>query len=170
MLVLSERRQHLLDLAEALAEQGVDHGFYWGGVKQAALEAAADKRVVLGTYHMASEGMDVPALNTVILALPKSDVQQSVGRILRRTDHPVVPTVVDIVDGRLPCFRRQHLVRRKFYKQCKFVDEGAPEQDGSGEERDDEGVAAGGGGGGDGGGQGKKGGRDEKPAARYIFR
>ena len=48
-----------------------------------------------------TEGMDVPALNTVILASPKSDVQQSVGRILRRTDHPVVPTVVDIVDGLL---------------------------------------------------------------------
>ena len=32
---------------------------------------------------MASEGMDIPKLNTIILASPKSDVVQSVGRILR---------------------------------------------------------------------------------------
>merc|ERR1711934_100440 len=29
-----------------------------------------------------SEGMDIPKLNTVILASPKTDVEQSVGRIL----------------------------------------------------------------------------------------
>ena len=33
---------------------------------------------------MASEGMDIPKLNTVILASPKSDVEQSVGRVFRQ--------------------------------------------------------------------------------------
>ena len=32
---------------------------------------------------MAAEGLDIPKLNTLILASPKSDVQQSCGRILR---------------------------------------------------------------------------------------
>ena len=32
---------------------------------------------------MASEGMDIPKLNTIVLASPKSDVDKSVGRILR---------------------------------------------------------------------------------------
>lgn len=121
ILILSERRKHLEDLAERLEAHGVEHGFYWGGVKQAALEEAAAKQVVLGTYHMASEGMDVPALNTVLLASPKSDVKQSVGRILRRTDHPVLPTVVDFVDTSYPCFARQLRVRKKFYRECGFV-------------------------------------------------
>ena len=31
---------------------------------------------------MASEGMDIPKLNTIILASPKSDVEQIVGRYL----------------------------------------------------------------------------------------
>lgn len=107
VLILSERRKHLETIAEHLNKHGVENGFYWGGVKQAELEAAAEKQVVLGTYHMASEGMDIPVLNTVILASPKSDVKQSVGRILRKTDHPVLPTVVDFIDQSLPCFARQ---------------------------------------------------------------
>lgn len=124
ILVLSERRKHLETFAKLLEEHGVAHGFYWGGAKARELEEAAEQQVVLGTYHMASEGMDIPALNTVYLASPKSDVKQSVGRILRRTDHSVVPTVVDVVDVRIPCFARQVNVRRRFYKECGFVVDG----------------------------------------------
>ena len=120
ILVLSERRKHLEDIGKALEEHGVDYGFYWGGVKQKDLDEAATKQVVLGTYHMASEGMDIPVLNTVFLASPKSDVKQSVGRILRKTDHVVVPTIIDFVDASLPCFARQLNVRKRFYKQCGF--------------------------------------------------
>ncbi len=35
---------------------------------------------------MASEGMDIPKLNTIILGSPKSDIVQSVGRILRQNN------------------------------------------------------------------------------------
>ena len=120
ILILSERRKHLEDIGHALQENDVDFGFYWGGVKQKDLDIAATKQVVLGTYHMASEGMDIPVLNTVFLASPKSDVKQSVGRILRKTDHIVVPTIVDFVDASLPCFARQLHIRKRFYKQCGF--------------------------------------------------
>ena len=124
VLVLSERRKHLEALGERLTHAGIDHGYYWGGVKQALLDEAATKHVILGTYHMASEGMDIPVLNTVLLASPKSDVKQSVGRILRKTDHAVVPTVLDFVDTSLPCFARQLRVRKKFYAQCGFECDG----------------------------------------------
>ena len=51
---------------------------------------------------MASEGMDIPKLNTIILSSPKSDVVQSVGRILRekadvRKFHPLVIDIKDII-------------------------------------------------------------------------
>jgi len=120
VLVLSERRKHLEAIGKRLTAAGVEHGYYWGGAKQAALEDAATKQVLLGTYHMASEGMDVPELNTVVLASPKSDIKQSVGRILRKTDHPVLPTVVDLVDASLPCFARQLHIRKRFYKASGF--------------------------------------------------
>ena len=120
ILILSERRKHLEDIGTHLQEHGVEYGFYWGGVKQKDLDEAATKQVVLGTYHMASEGMDIPVLNTVLLASPKSDVKQSVGRILRKTDHEVLPTIIDFVDNQLPCFSRQLNIRKRFYKECGF--------------------------------------------------
>jgi superfamily II DNA or RNA helicase len=120
ILVLSERRAQLTELGHELDKKGLSYGFYWGGVKQAALDDAAEQQIVLGTFHMASEGMDIPILNTVVLASPRSDVQQSVGRILRRTDHPVVPCVVDIVDARIPCFANSRHIRNKFYRKCGF--------------------------------------------------
>ena len=120
ILILSERRKHLEDMGTYIGNHNVEYGFYWGGVKQAQLDQAAQKQVVLGTYHMASEGMDIPWLNTVVLASPKSDVKQSVGRILRKTDHEVVPTIIDFVDASLPCFSRTLNVRKRFYKECGF--------------------------------------------------
>ena len=42
------------------------------------------------------------------------------GRILRKTDHPVLPTVVDLVDASLPCFARQLHIRKRFYKASGF--------------------------------------------------
>ena len=120
VLILSERRNHLKDFGKLLEEKKINYGFYWGGEKQAKLDEASTKKVILGTYHMASEGMDIPELNAVILASPKSDVKQSVGRILRKTDHGIVPLVIDIVDKDLPCFRRQLNVRKKLYASCGF--------------------------------------------------
>ena len=120
ILVLSERRKHLEAIGVLLKKANVEHGYYWGGVKQSELDAAAKKQVLLGTFHMASEGMDVEALNTVVLASPKSDIQQAVGRILRRTDHNVVPTVIDFVDASFPSLKRQLHIRKKFYKKSGF--------------------------------------------------
>jgi superfamily II DNA or RNA helicase len=120
ILVLSERRKHLEAIGLLLEKANVEHGYYWGGVKQADLDAAAKKQVLLGTFHMASEGMDVDALNTVVLASPKSDIQQAVGRILRRTDHNVVPTVIDFVDASFPCLKRLLRIRKTFYEKSGF--------------------------------------------------
>ena len=73
---------------------------------------------------MASEGMDIPKLNTIILASPKSDVVQSVGRIMRekanvRKFHPLI---IDINDTHpnFQTFKRQCIKRINFYKQQKY--------------------------------------------------
>ena len=81
---------------------------------------SGDRPETRSVYRMASERMDVPELNTVVLASPKSGIKQSVGRILRKTDHPVLPTVVDLVDASLPCFARQLHIRKRFYKASGF--------------------------------------------------
>ena len=50
-------------------------------MKPEQLRKSQQKRILLATFSMASEGMDIPSLDTVILSSPKSDVEQSVGRI-----------------------------------------------------------------------------------------
>lgn len=119
ILVLSERRSQLLFLFQGM-EDGIG-GFYVGGMKQTELNESAKKQVVFGTFQMASEGMDIAALNTVILCSPKTDIEQSVGRILRTTAHAVHPLIVDIVDTNYENFMRQFSSRKKFYRAMGFV-------------------------------------------------
>ena len=73
---------------------------------------------------MASEGMDIPKLNTIVLASPKSDVVQSVGRILRekadvRKFHPLVIDIKDIHPN-LIMFEKQFDKRLVFYRKNNY--------------------------------------------------
>ena len=80
--------------------------------------------IILGTFSMASEGMDIPKLNTIVLASPKSDVVQSVGRILRekadvRKFHPLVIDIKDIHPN-LIMFEKQFEKRLVFYRKNNY--------------------------------------------------
>jgi len=96
ILVLSDRREHCIYLQNML---GSKSGLYIGGMKEAALNESATKKVVIATFQLAHEGLDIPVLDTVILATPKSDIKQSVGRIMRETHGKVNdPLIYDIRD------------------------------------------------------------------------
>lgn len=122
ILVLSDRRQHLDEIKSRCQELSLSVGCYVGGMTRVELSISEDKMVILGTYAMASEGMDIPALNTVILATPKSDVKQSVGRIFRQQvcDRSHVPLIIDIVD-QLPNFIRQSSKRKTLYRKNNYI-------------------------------------------------
>jgi superfamily II DNA or RNA helicase len=67
---------------------------------------------------MASEGYDNPDLDTLILASPKCNVEQSVGRILRKKNNNEA-IVVDISDC-ISIFNNWNILRKSFYKSKKF--------------------------------------------------
>lgn len=93
LLILTDRRNHCFELAAALPESGL----YIGGMKEADLEKSSEKDIIIGTFSLAHEGLDIPTLDTVILATPHSDVKQAVGRILRgKSRNP--PVIYDLVD------------------------------------------------------------------------
>jgi superfamily II DNA or RNA helicase len=120
ILILSDRIEHLEELKKLIDIIDIySCEFYIGGMKQSKLDTASEADIILGSYGMASEGLDIPALNTLILATPRREVEQAVGRITRRADHPVQPLIIDIVDM-LPCFVNQGIHRRKFYKKLQF--------------------------------------------------
>ena len=123
LLVLSDRREHL-NLMEKYIHENIapdNVGQYVGGMKPNQLRISQEKDIILGTFSMASEGMDIPKLNTCILASPKSDVEQSVGRIFRekacvRTHHPLI---VDIIDD-FSMFTKQASKRQVLYRKMNF--------------------------------------------------
>jgi superfamily II DNA or RNA helicase len=85
-------------------------------MKEKALKESETKTVIVGTYAMASEALDIKTLTTLVFASPKTDVVQAVGRILRVKHVHVRPTVIDIIDSHDP-FRNQWMKRRKYYKK-----------------------------------------------------
>lgn len=126
VLILSDRREHLLMLLARLRERlGVEPGLYYGGIKQEQLKDSERCSIILGTFQFVAEGFDVPGLDTLVIASPKSDVVQAVGRILRekpeRRKH--VPLIIDIVDC-FSLFERQGAKRKKYYKSCGYAMEG----------------------------------------------
>ena len=122
ILVLSERRGHLLKIKQYVYEKyAIECGLYVGGEKAANLKNAETKKVILGTYHMISEGFDLASLNTLIYASPKTDVVQASGRILRQLpdDRKCIPTIIDIWD-QCTNFEKKGDVRKRYYKKSGF--------------------------------------------------
>lgn len=121
VLVLSDRKKHLMYIRDGLVGMGISAGFYWGGMKREALVDTETKQVMCATFAYASEGMDVPSLDTLVLASPKSDVEQSVGRILRQKQgsREFSPMVVDVVDD-FSVFARQGMKRLKLYQKHHY--------------------------------------------------
>jgi superfamily II DNA or RNA helicase len=72
---------------------------------------------------MASEGMNIPTLNAVLLATPKSNIEQSVGRILRLKpeERTIQPLIFDVLDETFTECVGQWNKRRKFYKTCGYL-------------------------------------------------
>ena len=118
VMVLCHNRSLLKYLYEAIVHRGfASVGYYIGGMKQSALQETEGKQIVLATYAMAAEALDIKSLSVLVMASPKTDITQSVGRILRvRHDNPIV---VDIVD-RHDIFQNQWRQRKTFYRKCNY--------------------------------------------------
>mgnify|MGYP001282701483 CR=1 FL=1 len=89
-------------------------------MKQAQLKENEECDAIFATYSLANEGLDIPALNTLVMATPKADVVQACGRILRETgDKRKNPVIVDFVDN-WTCLLNQYRKRHTFYKSTGF--------------------------------------------------
>lgn len=116
VLVLSDRREHCFELHRKI---GSNSGLYIGGMKEQQLLESSQKPVVIATFQLAHEGLDIPALDTVILATPKSDIKQSIGRIMREDPKKVSrdPYIYDIVDN-------WSVLNSMYRKRCVIYEEG----------------------------------------------
>lgn len=123
LLVLSDRREHLIAFETGFKARGLTSvGYYVGQMKQKDLEISATKQIILATFAMAAEGFNVPTLNTVLLATPKSAVEQAVGRVLRQRpeERKVAPLICDVLDSVFTECHGQWRKRAKLYKSCGY--------------------------------------------------
>lgn len=138
VLVLSEQLAHL-DAIEGVFQKAwqaqypetlPEIGWYVGGRSKSELQMDAKADLILATSQYAKEGLDIPDLDTLILASPLSDVEQAVGRIQRPFTGQTTrwdkgqrvsftgkkePIVVDIRDDAIPMFFRSGEARDVFY-------------------------------------------------------
>ena len=143
--MLGERIKQLEVFEEALTKRNpaLKLGYYIGGMKEEKRELGGrEADVLLASYAMASEAMNIKTLNTVVLASPRKKVEQSVGRILRERPHErkVMPLIVDVIDSH-GMYQGQWRKRRAFYKACgykivlqKYKSEETSEDSGSSDE------------------------------------
>jgi len=118
IMVLAHNKNILKYLYDAIKHRNIGTvGYYIGGMKENDLKVSEGKQIIIATYSMASEGLDIKTLTTLIMATPRTDVEQSVGRILREKHND--PIIVDIIDSHEP-FKNQWRKRKAFYKKENY--------------------------------------------------
>tara|TARA_X000001388_G_scaffold64223_1_gene50392 strand:- start:581 stop:1039 length:459 start_codon:yes stop_codon:yes gene_type:complete len=106
ILVLSDRVDHCIKMAEVLRSYGIQAQPLVGKMtkkqRQEVLESADQRKIqVVCATTVADEGLDLPSLDTVVLTTPTKAlgrIQQRIGRVMR--PHPLKkdPIVIDCVD------------------------------------------------------------------------
>lgn len=118
IIVLGQFKNILTYLYKAIEHRNIGTvGYYIGGMKEEQLKKSELKQIIIATYSMAAEGLDIKTLTTLILATPKTDIEQAVGRILREKHEQ--PLVIDIVDNH-EVFKKQWEKRKAYYLKNNY--------------------------------------------------
>lgn len=89
---------------------------YVGGMTAAQLAQSAKAPLMIATYQMMGEGTSIPELDACVLGMPRSDVEQVVGRILRELAGKKQPVVMDVLDDDSPVYANYARQRRGWYR------------------------------------------------------
>lgn len=137
VLVLSDRVEHLTKLRELICfmdsnlNDKVKQLMALSNSKKAreerrqVLKDLNDGKinVVLATYALAKEGLDVPNLNYVVFASPQKDettVTQSAGRVGRKAEGKEYGVVIDYVDSNFGMLAGFSKKRNSVYKKLEY--------------------------------------------------
>ena len=117
-MVIAHNKSILKYIYDAIEHRSIASvGYYVGGMKDRELKQSETKKIIIATYSMAAEALDIKTLTTLVMATPKTDIEQAVGRILR-VKHSS-PIVVDIIDSH-SIFKNQWKKRATFYKKQQY--------------------------------------------------
>ena len=119
IMIIGHNKSLLTYLHDSIQKSGIcSVGYYIGGMKEEDLKRSETQKVIVATYQMAAEGLDIKTLTTLFMVTPKTDVCQAVGRILRKKNENHL--IMDIVDMH-GIFQRQWVKRRRYYCKEKYT-------------------------------------------------
>lgn len=117
IMIIGHQKTQLIYIHDAIKHRGfATVGYYMGGMKEQQLKITEGKNIIIATYKMAEEALDIKTLTTIVMATPKKDVRQAVGRILRTSGEKLV---IDIIDQH-HIFQRHWTQRRRWYNRQEF--------------------------------------------------
>lgn len=142
IVIFSDLKDYHLDrIYDALITKGIpsaDIGRYTGGMTQKQRDYGSTRRICLTTYKATAKAVDCPWWDTAVLATPRSDIVQIVGRIVREYQGKVcatspdaklrdengnflykTPIVYDVVDDDSNVFKAYFRGRLKYYERNK---------------------------------------------------
>ncbi len=130
ILLLGDRNEYIknikskVDIFIKKKKLNTTSGLYIGKMDQEELLDSSKCTLIFSNYKMASTGLDIDGLNTLIFINSRKDVIQSIGRILRK---PVnkgdqIPMIIDIIDT-FSCFIKWAEERLKYYNKQTYTTE-----------------------------------------------
>jgi len=119
VLILSERKILLEDLENLMKKNSMfNYGYFVGGMKKNDRDSSIDKKIILATYSMAKEALDIKSLNSLFLITSRTDIIQAVGRVLRlKRDKSFI---IDFIDN-FSVFKNQAEKRKQYYHKCNYI-------------------------------------------------
>lgn len=131
-IIFSENKDHLKILFEQLVTYGIPRheiAYYVGGMSKKQRDEAKKKKVCLATYAMTESATDNPIWSVGVMATPRADVNQIIGRVLRRHDSKCcalnpeegkkIPIVLDLIDDSSKVLLGYFGSRKKYYDSIK---------------------------------------------------
>lgn len=119
VLIVGERRTHLEYLHDELTKQGFECGLYIGQMSQKRLEESKSKAIVVASYGLASEALDLQGVGGLVMVTPWGSTEQVVGR-LREDKQASQRYVVDIIDP-YSIFEAMSWKRNRIYKELGYT-------------------------------------------------
>lgn len=112
-LVLCHRVSQVEYLYNKLKELNIDTCMITSKVKDRTL----DNKVIVATYQLAKEGLDIPTLSVLHLATPQKNegtTKQCAGRVERNIEGKETPIIYDYIDSNIPycvgCYKKRRRI------------------------------------------------------------
>lgn len=122
ILVVSHRRKHLLALQSILPSTVTSSMYVGETTKKGKRRREVEKdqvSILFTTYQMGEEGLDLPFLDTLVMATPRKKLDQIIGRILRKKAGKQSPLIVDVVDT-FSIFYGMSRGRMRYYREKQY--------------------------------------------------